>query len=171
MRSTLDAGRRARAASDRSARRLGQRSRDSPRSSNATTAIAFELFRDGGVEIAVLEVGLGGRLDATNIVSPIAARHRLDRFRPSGTAGEFAFLHRHGESRHYTRRNSPGDRRDARGSARRRRGDLSRAGGDPDSMPPAIPGSQGAWLRQHRSRCRAGTRRQTRRLPCACSRP
>lgn len=38
----------------------------------STTAIAFELFRDGGVEIAVLEVGLGGRLDATNIVSPIA---------------------------------------------------------------------------------------------------
>jgi dihydrofolate synthase/folylpolyglutamate synthase len=37
-----------------------------------TTAIAFELFRDAGVEIAVLEVGLGGRLDATNIVSPIA---------------------------------------------------------------------------------------------------
>jgi dihydrofolate synthase/folylpolyglutamate synthase len=37
-----------------------------------TTAVAFELFRDAGAEIAVLEVGLGGRLDATNIVSPIA---------------------------------------------------------------------------------------------------
>jgi dihydrofolate synthase/folylpolyglutamate synthase len=37
-----------------------------------TTAIALELFRDAGVEVAVLEVGLGGRLDATNIVSPIA---------------------------------------------------------------------------------------------------
>ena len=37
-----------------------------------TTAVAFELFRDAGIEIAVLEVGLGGRLDATNIVSPIA---------------------------------------------------------------------------------------------------
>jgi dihydrofolate synthase / folylpolyglutamate synthase len=37
-----------------------------------TTAIAFELFRDAAVEIAALEVGLGGRLDATNIVSPIA---------------------------------------------------------------------------------------------------
>jgi dihydrofolate synthase / folylpolyglutamate synthase len=37
-----------------------------------TTAIAFDLFRDAGVEIAVLEVGLGGRLDSTNIVSPIA---------------------------------------------------------------------------------------------------
>jgi len=35
-----------------------------------TTAIAFELFRRAGVEIAVLEVGLGGRLDATNVVAP-----------------------------------------------------------------------------------------------------
>jgi dihydrofolate synthase/folylpolyglutamate synthase len=35
-----------------------------------TTAVAFELFRRAGVEIAVLEVGLGGRLDATNVVAP-----------------------------------------------------------------------------------------------------
>ena len=37
------------------------------------TAIAFELFKRQSVAIAVLEVGLGGRLDATNVVSPIAA--------------------------------------------------------------------------------------------------
>ena len=37
------------------------------------TAIAFELFRAKGVSIAVLEVGLGGRLDATNVVTPLAA--------------------------------------------------------------------------------------------------
>ena len=37
------------------------------------TAAAFELFRREGVSIAVLEVGLGGRLDATNIVTPLAA--------------------------------------------------------------------------------------------------
>jgi len=36
------------------------------------TAGAFELFRRAAVEIAVLEVGLGGRLDATNVVTPIA---------------------------------------------------------------------------------------------------
>ncbi len=35
-----------------------------------TTAVAFELFRRAGVEIAVIEVGLGGRLDATNVVAP-----------------------------------------------------------------------------------------------------
>lgn len=37
-----------------------------------TTAIALELFRRAHVEVAVLEVGLGGRLDATNVVSPVA---------------------------------------------------------------------------------------------------
>ncbi len=34
----------------------------------ATTALALLAFRDAGVDIAVLEVGLGGRLDATNAV-------------------------------------------------------------------------------------------------------
>jgi dihydrofolate synthase/folylpolyglutamate synthase len=34
----------------------------------ATTALALVAFRDAGVEVAVLEVGLGGRLDATNAV-------------------------------------------------------------------------------------------------------
>jgi dihydrofolate synthase/folylpolyglutamate synthase len=34
------------------------------------TAMAFVLFRDTQVEIAVLETGLGGRLDATNVVVP-----------------------------------------------------------------------------------------------------
>jgi len=38
-----------------------------------TTAIAFELFGRAGVDLAVLEVGLGGRLDSTNIVDPVAA--------------------------------------------------------------------------------------------------
>lgn len=37
------------------------------------TAIAFELFRRARTDIAVLEVGLGGRLDATNVVTPLAA--------------------------------------------------------------------------------------------------
>jgi dihydrofolate synthase/folylpolyglutamate synthase len=37
-----------------------------------TTAVAFELFRTFASEIAVLEVGLGGRFDATNVTSPVA---------------------------------------------------------------------------------------------------
>jgi dihydrofolate synthase/folylpolyglutamate synthase len=39
----------------------------------ATTAVGFELFRRAAVEVAVLEVGLGGRLDATNVAPPLAA--------------------------------------------------------------------------------------------------
>jgi dihydrofolate synthase/folylpolyglutamate synthase len=35
------------------------------------TAMAFEYFASAGIELAVLEVGLGGRLDATNIVDPL----------------------------------------------------------------------------------------------------
>jgi dihydrofolate synthase/folylpolyglutamate synthase len=35
-----------------------------------TTALAFAYFRDAGVEAAVIETGLGGRLDSTNIISP-----------------------------------------------------------------------------------------------------
>jgi len=34
------------------------------------TAIAFEYFAQSKVELAVLEVGMGGRLDATNVVEP-----------------------------------------------------------------------------------------------------
>jgi dihydrofolate synthase/folylpolyglutamate synthase len=37
------------------------------------TAIAFALFRTAGVDVAVVEVGLGGRLDATNVLTPMAA--------------------------------------------------------------------------------------------------
>jgi len=37
------------------------------------TAVAFCWFQQSGVELAVLEVGLGGRLDATNSVEPIVS--------------------------------------------------------------------------------------------------
>ena len=36
-----------------------------------TTALAFKYFKDEAIDIAVIEVGLGGRLDCTNIISPI----------------------------------------------------------------------------------------------------
>ena len=39
----------------------------------ATTAVALEAFRDAAVDVAVLEVGLGGRLDATNVADAVAA--------------------------------------------------------------------------------------------------
>lgn len=36
-----------------------------------TTIMAFDYFRQCGVDYAVIEVGLGGRLDTTNIITPI----------------------------------------------------------------------------------------------------
>jgi len=37
-----------------------------------TTAMAFQYFRENDVEYAVVEVGLGGRLDSTNVLEPEA---------------------------------------------------------------------------------------------------
>lgn len=36
----------------------------------AATALAFLAFAEAGIELAVVEVGLGGRLDATNVLHP-----------------------------------------------------------------------------------------------------
>lgn len=36
-----------------------------------TVAMAFDYFRRSGVEYAVVEVGMGGRLDSTNIITPL----------------------------------------------------------------------------------------------------
>lgn len=36
-----------------------------------STFLAFDYFRMKGVDVAVIETGLGGRLDATNVVSPV----------------------------------------------------------------------------------------------------
>jgi dihydrofolate synthase/folylpolyglutamate synthase len=37
------------------------------------TAMAFHLFRKADIRLAVIEVGLGGRLDATNVVTPLVS--------------------------------------------------------------------------------------------------
>ena len=39
----------------------------------ATTAMAFDLFARENVDVAIIETGLGGRLDSTNVVRPLAA--------------------------------------------------------------------------------------------------
>jgi dihydrofolate synthase/folylpolyglutamate synthase len=46
--------------------------RTQPTFFEVTTAAALELFRRASVDIAVMEVGLGGRLDATNVIMPVA---------------------------------------------------------------------------------------------------
>ena len=44
---------------------------DPPSFYEVMTAIGFEYFREKRVDIGVLEIGLGGRLDAVNIVDPV----------------------------------------------------------------------------------------------------
>lgn len=39
----------------------------------ATTAMAFDFFARSGADVALVEAGLGGRLDSTNVVEPLAA--------------------------------------------------------------------------------------------------
>lgn len=53
--------------------RVSEHSGIHPTYFEALTVIAFIAFARAGCEIAVLEVGMGGRLDATNVVRPIAA--------------------------------------------------------------------------------------------------
>lgn len=38
-----------------------------------TTALAFDWFARQGADVAVIETGLGGRLDATNVIAPLVA--------------------------------------------------------------------------------------------------
>lgn len=37
-----------------------------------STAAAFVVFAEAGIDVAVVEVGLGGRFDATNVITPVA---------------------------------------------------------------------------------------------------
>jgi dihydrofolate synthase/folylpolyglutamate synthase len=59
------------------------------------TALAFEYFARMGVEVAVVEVGLGGRFDSTNVVTPdvsMIAAIGLDHMKTLGdTVEEIAF--------------------------------------------------------------------------------
>jgi dihydrofolate synthase/folylpolyglutamate synthase len=52
--------------------RAASEGRLSPTFFESTTAIALQYFADAHVDVAVLEVGLGGRFDATNVVRPLA---------------------------------------------------------------------------------------------------
>lgn len=54
-------------------RSAGERIGITPTYFEALTLIAFIAFAKAACDIAVLEVGMGGRLDATNVVRPIAA--------------------------------------------------------------------------------------------------
>ncbi len=45
----------------------------SPTFFEVTTAMAFTYFAEEGIEIAVVEVGMGGRLDSTNVIRPLVS--------------------------------------------------------------------------------------------------
>jgi dihydrofolate synthase/folylpolyglutamate synthase len=45
----------------------------SPTFFEVSTAVAFEIFRSKAVDVAIVEVGLGGRYDATNVLTPTIA--------------------------------------------------------------------------------------------------
>ena len=49
---------------------VAEKMADSPTEFELITAIAFEHFKTEGCEIVILEVGMGGRYDATNIIDP-----------------------------------------------------------------------------------------------------
>ncbi|MGA7617544.1 MAG: folylpolyglutamate synthase/dihydrofolate synthase family protein [Thermoanaerobaculia bacterium] len=54
-------------------RHAAKRAGISPTYFEALTIIGFMIFEETGCELAVLEVGMGGRLDATNVVRPLAS--------------------------------------------------------------------------------------------------
>ena len=56
----------------------------------ATTALAFDYFATANVDVAVVETGLGGRLDATNVVTPRRRGGHVDRARSHRVAGRYA---------------------------------------------------------------------------------
>jgi dihydrofolate synthase/folylpolyglutamate synthase len=49
---------------------VAAKQRDKPTYFELMTAMAFKYFADQAVDIAVIETGLGGRLDATNVITP-----------------------------------------------------------------------------------------------------
>ncbi|MFC1452484.1 bifunctional folylpolyglutamate synthase/dihydrofolate synthase [Verrucomicrobiota bacterium] len=49
------------------------RAGETPTFFESTTAMAFEHFRGQGIDIGVIETGMGGRLDATNLIDPLVS--------------------------------------------------------------------------------------------------
>ncbi len=52
---------------------VSDRAIDHPTFFEVTTAMAFEYFRESKVDVAVVEVGMGGRMDATNVVDGLVS--------------------------------------------------------------------------------------------------
>ncbi len=100
------------------------------------TALAFEHFRARGCDLAVVEVGLGGRLDATNLVrAPVAVITRIELEHVDvlgdtleAIAGEKAGIIKRGVRFVVTGETQPGPQAVITGAARRRDAELLRLG-------------------------------------------
>ena len=93
-----------------------------------TTAAALELFRRAGVEVAVIEVGLGGRLDATNVITPRVTAITSIAFDHEQYLGHTLARDRGREGRHHQAGRAGRRRTNGRRGAGRHRGHRARAG-------------------------------------------
>ena len=89
------------------------------------TAMALLVFAEQAVDMVVLEVGLGGRLDATNVVHPELVRHHAHRFRSRSVSGPQPGSHRRRKGGHSEARRAG---RVCPAAAAKRRAVLERAG-------------------------------------------
>ena len=144
------------------------------------TAMGFAAFADAPVEAAVIEVGLGGRWDATNVADGDGRRDHPDRPRPRrvpraptslGIAREKSGIIKPGAVA-VDRRAGPGGGAGAAGALRRGRGAGGAARAPSSAWCPARSRSAGsgspcaafpARSTRSSSRCTASTRRATRR--------
>ena len=97
--------------------------------------MAFAIFADAPVDVAVVEVGLGGEWDATNVVDGAVAVVDPDRPGPHAVPWRHRRVHRDGEGRdHQARRGgdprpaAAGGRRGAAAPGRGGRGSVAREG-------------------------------------------
>ena len=76
-----------------------------------TVALMFLYFAEAAVDLAVIETGLGGRLDSTNVVHPAGQRDHADRLRSHGSPRLHHRGDRRREGRHHQARRAGRDRR------------------------------------------------------------
>ena len=136
----------------------------------ATTALSLLYFAEARVDLAVVEVGLGGRLDATNVLAPVASLITSVGLDHTDLLGDTLGGHRAREGGHrQTRRPAPARRHRRRGAhepskpsrpapARRSRTSARRAASRPtarcphrDATAPTMRASASAF--QARIRC------------------
>ena len=134
-----------------------------------STAVAFEIFRHARVDVAVVEVGLGGRFDATNVLAPeITAITSIafDHERHLGTTlSQIAF-----EKAGIAKPGTPLVIGRLPGEAARRIAEVAAAVGAPIDRR-ARHDHASASTRRSSWRCRAATSWRTPRSPSRCWRP